>query len=75
MMNAHLQYSAATMYQKDLLARSARRRLARSMRGQARLADEEAAARPTAASAPAQAPAGPKPAPAAVRACRTAGQH
>ena len=73
MMNAHLQYSAATMHQKDLLARSARRQLARSMRGQNRLADEEAAAR--AAAAPTPAPAGPRTGPVAVRACRTADQH
>lgn len=42
MMNDRIAYCAAVSYQEDMLARSARRQLARSVRDQARIARREA---------------------------------
>jgi hypothetical protein len=75
MMNSHIQYAANTMHQKDVLARSARRRLVRSLRCQERLARQAArnAQRPPEPVArPLPVRRAPVPARAAARACCSA---
>jgi hypothetical protein len=55
MMNSHLQFSAAKAYQDDMLIRSARRQLIRSLKGQKRQREKPAAPAAGPAAAPARA--------------------